>query len=280
MKYPQRQSGMTLIELMVGIAIGLMAIATALGALIVARGLAGTTNEASTLQQQAAYISRALGMQLRQAGAIQLSLNFSAPESSDPGTAFDKVAFLTTGTSNPSILGDVSASQNNLTTRYQNYQERLYSTTSPGWQAGTLFSDCAGGSTGGSVINAFRFKNGIGGSVGSLACAGSAGTYQPVADNMLQFVTRYIYQTGTATGTPLLQTLTTAQVLAQSASSQRERWAPVVAVNVCFVLTGTERIDTDGGTYVDCEGASKSMGNRLVMVFRNTFQVRSQGSPV
>ena len=48
---PRMQRGVTLIELMVGIAIGLLTIAVAMGALMVSRGVSGTVSDASEIQQ-------------------------------------------------------------------------------------------------------------------------------------------------------------------------------------------------------------------------------------
>lgn len=59
------QRGMTLIELMVGLAIGLLTISVALGALMVSRGVSGTVTDASQLQQQASYAFRVMGQQIR-----------------------------------------------------------------------------------------------------------------------------------------------------------------------------------------------------------------------
>ena len=67
---PQTQRGVTLIELMVGITIGLLTVAVAMGALMVSRGISGTVSDASTIQQQAAYAMRVIGLQLRQAGSL------------------------------------------------------------------------------------------------------------------------------------------------------------------------------------------------------------------
>ena len=60
------QRGMSLIELMVGLAIGLLTISVALGALMVSRGVSGTVTDASQLQQQASYAFRVMGQQIRQ----------------------------------------------------------------------------------------------------------------------------------------------------------------------------------------------------------------------
>lgn len=286
MNSKNRQSGMTLIELMVGIAIGLMAVVTALGALIVARNLAGTTNEASTLQQQAAYITRVLGTQLRQAGALQMALKFNAPDTEIP-TAFDKVAFLTGSSTDPSLQGGQSTTTpptEELTTRYRNYQESLIKSlgATPGSVATEIrktFTDCTGASSSDVVSNAFSFQKNTDGKNSNLYCTGGSGK-QPIASNVLSFSTRYIYQSSVANGVPKYQTLTGEQVNTQPGATPQDRWANVIAANVCFVLSGTEGIDTGDGEYTDCNGEKQTMGNRLVMVFRNSYQIRSQGAPV
>ena len=83
---PQTQRGVTLIELMVGITIGLLTVAVAMGALMVSRGISGTVSDASTIQQQAAYAMRVIGLQLRQAGSLRLNL--------DPGTSATESNYL------------------------------------------------------------------------------------------------------------------------------------------------------------------------------------------
>ena len=77
------QSGVTLIELMVGIAIGLMVVAVAMGALMVSRSVSGTVSDASDIQQQAAYAMRVIGAQVRQAGSLRINLDYQ-PNTAEP----------------------------------------------------------------------------------------------------------------------------------------------------------------------------------------------------
>ena len=73
LQHPSRQRGVTLIELMVGIAIGLLVVAVAMGAVMVSRGVSGTVSDASGIQQQGSYVLRVIGQQLRQAGSLYLN---------------------------------------------------------------------------------------------------------------------------------------------------------------------------------------------------------------
>ena len=70
---PLRQSGVTLIELMVGLVIGMLVVVTAMGTLMVSRGISSTVSDASGIQQQGAYILRMIGQQLRQVGSLYLN---------------------------------------------------------------------------------------------------------------------------------------------------------------------------------------------------------------
>lgn len=75
----RRQRGISLIEILVGLTIGLLIVGVALGAVQISRQLAGTTSEASKLQQQASHVLRIVGNQVRQAGALQLNLAYNRP---------------------------------------------------------------------------------------------------------------------------------------------------------------------------------------------------------
>ncbi len=88
----QPQRGVTLIELLVGIVIGLLTVAVAMGALMVSRGVTGTVSDSSMLQQQAAYAFRVIGQQIRQAGSLRLNLASQKSEGADIDMS-DPVAF-------------------------------------------------------------------------------------------------------------------------------------------------------------------------------------------
>ena len=58
---PQNQRGLSLIELLVGIAISLLIIAVALGAIVASRSITGSVDDSGQLQQQASHIFRVMG---------------------------------------------------------------------------------------------------------------------------------------------------------------------------------------------------------------------------
>ncbi len=274
-----RQKGVTLIELMVGIAIGLLTVAVATGALMVSRGVSGTVSDASQLQQQASYAFRVIGQQLRQSGSIRLNM---APKSAASAVdAADPVAFEATYI-NPmnssdafypktdSINGVDSPVQ--LITGYRNYVEPLYTSVADASQ----YRNCLGeNGTDAIVRSAFGYDS----TKFELTCAGTAAA-QPLIQNVADFQVRYLSQTGGNTGDPKIQYINAATASAD--------WTQVFGVEVCIVLYGTEAIDIPAGSqYKGCDGANVNFSssgtlpaqrkNRLHMTFKKVYQIRSQG---
>ncbi|RCW76289.1 PilW family protein [Pseudorhodoferax soli] len=266
------QAGVTLIELLVGLAIGLMAIAVALGALLVSRSVSGTVSDATQLQQQGAHAMRMIGLQLRQAGSIRLNLAFaqtgaSAPTVIDPGepVAFEAVfdraaATLATDSTTPLQVG------------YQNYTEAVASGN--GTVQRSLLGDCLGNTPSATAVQSnFRLVRAQGAATGELQCAGADGAAQTIIGNVTDFQVNYLVQTLTATGADMRRV---------AAAGVGGNWPSVVAVEVCLELVGTENIDTAGATYRNCSWttgqAETAMGNRMRLVLRNTFQLRTQGA--
>lgn len=266
-----RQTGVTLIELLVGLAIGLMAVAVALGALLVSRGVSGTVSDASQMQQQGAHALRVIGRQLRQAGAIRLNLAFAvAPGSAPQPATIDPLGAVAFERSfdRQSMLGTDVA--NEIRVGYQNYTESVSFNSEPQ----SLLADCQGKPSATGVVQSdFVLVMADGATTGVLQCSGVDGVAQTLIGNVADFQVRYMLQTTDATGARV-QWTTAAGVTNVEA---------VVAVEVCLEIVGEESIDSAGATYRNCSwqdtDAELPMGNRMRMVFRNTFQVRTQGAP-
>lgn len=259
-----QQKGATLVELMVGIAIGLLTVAAAVGALMVSRSISGTVSDSSQLQQQAAYAFRVIGQQLRQAGGLNI----------DPTTGpKDIVAFLSLPASTPLPIAGMDSPASNeykFTTTYQNVQEPTYSGGSTPTN-GYLMRDCLGEShdIASDPLITSRFTLDAN---GNLVCAGN-GNAQPLIGGVKDFRVTYLQQTlDAATLQPQFR-------YASATALTSTDWPSVYAVEVCLELEGTEFIDTVGSTYTKCDGSSASRGNKLRMVFRNTFYIRNQAWP-
>lgn len=278
----QTQKGVTLVELMVGITIGLLTVAVATGALMVSRGVSGTVSDASQLQQQASYAFRVIGQQLRQSGSIRLNM---APKSAAAVVdAADPVAF-EAAYINPADPSDAFHPKTNsingqdtpvqLITGYRNYVESLYTTASTASDA-SQFRNCLGeNGTDAIVRSTFGYDN----VKFELTCAGT-GAAQPLIQNVADFQIRYLSQTGGNTGDPKIQYINAATAAAD--------WTQVFGVEVCIVIFGTEVIDVPAGSvYKGCDGTNinfSSSGslpaqrkNRLHMTFKKVYQIRSQG---
>ncbi len=281
---PQAQRGVTLIELMVGIAIGLLVVAVAMGALMVSRGISGTVTDASAIQQQGSYAMRLFGQQLRQAGAMRLNLNPGTVVTEAPYLA--PVAFETAAVAASSPLFSYSANMANqvitgtasptaLTVGFRRYTEPVFVSAAEQ----SLSRNCLGGpddstSTDERMESAFTFDA----AANRILCSGNGLPAQPVLQNVANFQVRYLLQDNTTTpGIPKFQSVDAAGVT---------NWAQVQAVEVCLVLYGSEAIDLPAGSnYTDCDGTTAvdmstligTRARRMHVAFRNVFQLRSQG---
>lgn len=287
-KAPHAQRGVTLIELMVGIAIGLLVVAVAMGALMVSRGVTGTVSDASGIQQQGAYAMRLFGQQLRQAGSLRLHRNPGTVVAADLYLA--PVAFETQATSATSLYSfDATKSEQiisgtaapvTLVVGYRRYTE-------PTFISATDVSpsrNCLGGPADSSNHERLESTFWVS-SKNELRCAGNPNPAlvspptdtdgQPVLQNVANFQVRYLVQNNTA-GNP---------TLSQVDASGVTNWAQVQAVEVCLVLYGAEAMDLPAGSnYTDCDGTAVDMSTltgvrarRMHVPFRNVFQLRSQG---
>lgn len=279
---PAPQRGVTLIELLVGITIGLLTVAVAMGALMVSRGVSGTVSDVSEIQQQASYAFRVLGQQLRQAGSLKLKLA-AAKDSSDTSAPLvgDPVAFETSFTGgdgssfNPATdtlsgKDTPGTGEYALSVGYRNYTEPVYTSAS----AQSLQRNCLGGKGSDALVQS-RFV--LNTDTNELRCDGN-GQVQPIIRNVANFQVRYLMQTAAGSGSPNMRYVDAATV--------GTNWPQVFGVEVCLVLYGNEPIDLPAGsTYTDCDGATAvnmttlaaPRNRRMHMVFRNVYQLRSQG---
>lgn len=272
------QRGLTLVELMVGIAIGLLVVAVAAGALMVSRSLSGTVSDASAIQQQASYAMRVIGMQLRQAGSLYLNPN---PTNAAPENAITAPVAFEAATPPPggSVLAfnpatdTLSGTDTGLTVGYRRYKEPVYTDATD--QA--LARNCVGGPA--NTSNDLRVESIFSLSGSKLMCGGNdtETTPQSIVQNVADFQVRYLLQDNTTPGDTKIQYVNAAAVGSD--------WSKVQAVQVCLVLYGNEPISMPAGSsYTGCDGTAVDMttltgarAQRMHIAFRNVFQLRSQG---
>lgn len=262
-----RQRGFTLIELLVSVAIGLLTIAVALSALVVSRGISTSVSDVTQLQHQAAYAFRVMGLQVRQAGsvALDLAVNKSADDSGirpeDPVVltqlGFNAISDVIHGVDTP------GTGEYKLSVGHSNYWEQNVA----GNATKTLFRNCLGhgGGVGNALMgSAFVLKN------GELKCAtaGASGA-QPIIRNVVDFQVAYLMQQP-GVGSPKL--------LRVDATGVGGNWQDVYGVELCLELEGDESVGLPDTTrHENCEGRQAPYSGRLRMVFRTTFEIRSQG---
>lgn len=280
------QRGVTLVELMVGLAIGLLVVAAAMVGLLASRGISGSVGDASAIQQQAAYALRVIGLQLRETGSLYLNSNPNDP--GDPDNALAAVGFeIRAAAGNGFDLNDtqqiINGADGKLTLGHARYKVRTTDESDATGQS--LARNCVGGpgdaSSDARVESIFEFDA----AKGQLKCGGNGAASQPVIDHVADFQVRYLLPD--ASSTALDRTMT------YVAAGSVINWSDVRAVEVCLVLYGSEPVGMPGGsTYVGCVGADGNPGsidmtdtaqvgaarvNRMHMTFRNVFQLRSAG---
>ena len=277
---------------MIGLTIGLIVIGVAMGALLISRGVSGTVSDASGIQQQASYAMRVIGTQLRQAGSLRLNLSpntsASAAAAAASGVggdayltevAFETLAPATGGTAFDPASDTITGTNTSLTTGYRRYKEPVYSASAEE----SLVRNCLGGPAEANkdqkVESVFTFNA----STNELRCSGNGMAAQPILQNVANFQVRYLLQNNT--------TMTsTGSLMRNVAAADVSNWSQVQAVEVCLVLYGNEPIDMAGldasaTTYTDCDGTTSvnmatltgGRARRMHLLFRNVFQLRSQG---
>ena len=271
-KHLKFQAGLTLIELMIGLAVGLLVVAVATVSLLGSRSVTGAVSDISGIQQQAAYVMRTFGTQLRQAGSLYLDLGLDAD---GEGEITSATAFQLRGNSEQAITEDSEETPTKYIVQYTGYEEPTFA------NAGPIARNCLGApgdipaGTTETIESIFTLK----GDDYELHCGGNSATAQPIASKVAQFQVRYLVQSEKANPTTLYA----------NADDVNNNWNRVQGVEVCLVLFGTERIDMptddpDLTSYTDCDGTRVDMTaltgnrtNRMHYVFRNVFQLRSQG---
>lgn len=256
---PQRtaQHGATLIELMVGITIGLLTVTVALGSLMVSRGISGTVSEVSQLQQQASYAFRVIGQQLRQGGGRQLDIGTSVESDTPllpkaPGSTLNPI-------SGKDAPGDGEYA---LVISYQNVDELINApdpTQTP--VPDNQIKNCLQENRGATLDPMLTSQLKRNAADNTLVCQGTTGSPQALIENVTDFTVKYLEETGASQ-----------QYLDASAVSN---WENIYAVQVCIELEGIENINSVGANYIKCDGTSASRGNRLRMVFNNTYNIRN-----
>jgi len=234
-----------LIELMVGLTVGLMVIGSAMATLEISRTVSTSVSDLSQLQQQGSYALRTIGIQMRQAGsveAVRSGENGHYSFSGDSGSAPDYASV--SGTDG----GDSKADTVSIS----------HLPASPASQG----RDCLG-----ELIHGRRAEGMFFVQNAELRCKTDRKNQALIA-NVADF--RVWYRVQSALGNT--QRMTAAQV------KKAALWSSVKSIEICLHLVGNETGYPDLKKFKGCQNQPAARNGRLHLLFHNVFDLRSQGA--
>lgn len=244
------QRGASLVELLVGLTVGLIVIAGALATLDTARSTSASISDLSQLQQQGSYALRVIGTQIRQAGSVE-------PVEGAHNNLFSFNEATATGAANASsevsaVSGTEGGSARTDTVSVSHQQA---STASQG-------RDCLG-----ELIGSLRAEGTFFVDNTELRCK-TARKNQALISNVADFQVWYRVRTAP----DATQRMTADQVKAAAL------WRSVKSIEICLHLTGNRGGHPGSANVTGCLGESTPRNGRLQLVFHNVFDLRSQGT--
>ncbi len=248
----QRQRGVGLIELLVGMTIGLLVIAAAIGTLAISRGASASISDISELQQQGSFALRVIGRELRQAASVEpvrdattLRYTFGAQ-------------YPTYAATNASVSGNDGANGSPDSLSVATFASPLL--------AQTQRRDCIDDAVSAGTKMEATFQ--VNSTTKSLTCTSNTNTpalAQPVIGNVADFQVRYRVETGGGT-----------KIIDAAAVNAGQLWPSVKAIEVCLDLQGDEPLPDGNSSYANCSGTSTRLNGKVHLVFRNVFALRTQ----
>lgn len=267
------QQGVTLIELMIGITIGLLVVVAALGSLVFTHITATSVGDSARLQQKASAAFRAIGVQVRQAGGNEVMQN----------AGFDTVRY------NPAFDGFNAMGAGFMVHGLEGASDAP-DTLRVSYPDNPLARDCLGNrpaapQVGIRVDNQFSVDT----TTGRLMCLGADGSSQAIVDGVEDFQVTYNVRTVTALSTglapPAVRVADTAnyrQFTAATAPFGLTNPNPTLpqlgwSVTVCLQLRGDITTDSPRGDIgmVGCRGQAVAGDGRFRRIYRETFGLRS-----
>lgn len=258
-KFPRvsckKQRGVSLVELMIGVAIGLVIVGAALATLVMSRTLSGTVTDVSQLQQQASYALFILGERISSTG----SLRFDRVAAS-PYYVFDNTSPSYAGAAGLGAkISGTEGTTDTVTTGMQAY-------------ASGVGLDCLGATLPPTATRndaTFYVLN------KALFCRPNHGgvilTPQQIITNVEEFKVRYGVRTGPRDAN--LQYFTANQIATPAA------WNRVALAEVCLHLKGEEGNQPviTNTFYTDCNGANQPRDRFLRLVVTRSFYTANSG---
>lgn len=244
-----QQRGISLIELMVGITIGMLVVLAATGTIVLNRVAGNTVSDTATVTSQASNVMRQLAFTLRQAGAFELQ------PTQPTATAAEQVFNLADPNSPiPAVisgLNGASTAADEVTVNFAN-------------RAAAVTRDCLGNQT--TNVNA-NIPNRFYIDAPKLMCEGLTGNAaQPMLQNIEDLQVLYLTESGAG-----WQWLNATQVAAATS------WNRVVAAQICLQVRGDINHGSAlVGNYTNCANAQTAHDRFYRLVVRQTVQLRNR----
>ena len=284
------QRGLSLLELMVGITIGLLVTLAALGTVHMTKTASIAVSDSARLEQQTNMVLNLIAEQVRQAGAMNLT-TFSSTAS--PATAEENSPALVMFDMDFAALNGASSSTRKVIVEGKSISENFdsitftYSQPVAGTATGSyqgMAQNCAGegaiqyplessspATQSPQVVSTLYAQQSNTDTTPNLYCATPGQVPQPLASNVAEFKVRYLRNNGNTA-----RTLTAEQVSASS-----EGWAGIDGLEICLHLTGeaTKAAPAAPNAAVkNCAGKTIANDGKLHRVARNVFQLRNSAS--
>lgn len=244
MSASRRQRGVMLLELLTGLAIGMMVTLAAIGTLAFVQASATVQNDAFLVQQRVDVALQTIGAQVRQAGAIELQASVN-------GTVRFSSAFNGHAGGGFPVLGEEGSAgaPDILRTSYQDDGDAR---------------DCLGNQPD-AAQSGVRVDSRFALAKDALRCLGAhaASGNQVIVDGVEDFQVLYGVRAITATGP---------QFHFVDANAVAGRWGDVGAVRVCLQVRGDAHHPQAGST-PDCHGTAVASDGRLRRVTHATFNL-------
>lgn len=254
--------GVSLLETLIGLAVGLLVVLTAVGFLASTRLISSHSTDEAGLMAQANNAMRLIGSQLRPAGSVELlALNRTAALVDQVfvfSNRFDGLDLDNDRQPDGGYVWGQEGANGASDTLVLSFESR----------SARMTPDCLGAGTAaslGRVDSRFYLRT------GRLLCLGSGNPNfaQPVAESVEDFQVRYAVRSGDGA---------TARQQWTQADRMDGLWRQVRAVEVCLQMVGTlGGPRQEGRQFVGCNGQAQAYDGRRHIVLRNVFVIRGAG---
>ncbi|NVM90735.1 PilW family protein [Variovorax sp. SG517] len=264
-----RQAGLTLVEFLVALVIGMLVVLASVATMLGVRSVAMAGDDVNALNQSSALAFRLLGQQIRQAGYTPIDAtgplyHFDVDPGRSTNLTGEPAFFAIKGVESPG-----GSANDRLKIGYAPNPDHFKDCLGqePGRNSGGKYDAADPAAPGSARLITSEFSV----ADGALRCQGSGNTKpQPVIDGVERFDVMYGVSAGVGSR----------QVVRYVRADQVAEFASVRTVRVCLQLAGTSR-NNPGGSHVDCDGKPRaSSDGRLRRVYTAVFSLRNDlGAP-